>query len=264
MRKTITKTPLTEQSLKQIGIWDRRENLRKKILGNKERGDSTLVQGGALIINDYTYLLLGMGTIDILETMSQFNDIEGIIGAGNALFISKDFKFVYSTLSEEETLKRYEIDKTHHPFKYRYSGKLAPLIILNRAFRSETEFIKTKEKKASEVIFDLGNCFFTKPVRYAGSLKARLRAKFIKTAQTVHCATHPTLSEKEMIFDEFEKIKKLINNFKGYFMLGYVLWNEKFANSIGMQSNYTLDIKDNPIQIIGFVLIKLIQEFHKK
>lgn len=259
----INKTPLIERDLKQIGIWDRRENLRKQLFCSKKQRNSVLIQGGSFVLDNYAYLLLGMGTIDILETMSQFVDIKGIIGTGNALFVSKSFKFVYSALSREETLKRYEINKTHHPFKYRYSSKLAPLIILNRTFKNETEFKKAKTKKTNEIIFDLGSCFFTNPVKYSGSMKARLRGKFIKVSTAIHCATHPSLLKKEMIFDDLEKIKDLINYFDGYFMLGYMLWNEKFANSVGIKSNYSLDLKDNPSEVIGFVLIKLIENFIK-
>lgn len=259
----INKTPLIEKDLRQIGIWDKRESFKKQLFrGNKQR-NSVLIQGGAFVVNNHAYLLLGMGTIDILETMSQFGDIEGIIGTGNALFISRNFKFVYSVLSEKETLKRYEINKTHHPFKYRYSSKVAPLIILNRAFKNETEFKEIKGRKANKIIFDLGSCFFTKPTKYSGSIKARLRGKFIKTSTTVHCATHPTLLRREMVFDDPESIKNLINHFDGYFILGYMLWNEKFANSVGIKSNYSLDLKDNPSQIIGFVLIKLLENFIK-
>lgn len=257
------KTSLNADDLKQMGIWNIKEDLREELLNREKRNNCLIIQGGAFVVDNYAFLILGMGTIDILETLSQFNDIEGIIGTGNALFISRDFRFVYSPLSKEDTLKRYEINKTKHFFKYKYTAKLAPLIILNRAFKDKREFYNIKNKKINEITFDLGNSFFIKSIKYSGTLKSRLRAKFIRTTTTVHCATHPTLAKKELVFDDVDKIKELINNFKGYFLLGYMLWNEKFANSVGMASNYNLDLETNPSQILGFTLLKLAQQFYK-
>ena len=256
--------PIYEEDLKKMGIWQKTDILKNDLYLNIKRKNCVLIQGGAFIINGYAYLILWMSTIDILETMSQHKDITGIVGTGNSLYISKDFKKVYSTLSEEETKKRYEIDKTWHKLKYSYEAKLAPLIILNRTFKNIEESRESKINKQANIIVDIWVNFYTKCVKYSGSLKSRLRWKFIKTARTGHCVTNPTLTEKELLFDKEEEIVNLINNFNGKFCLWYLSWSENFAKTVGMVEVQKLDLKDNPSDIIGFSLLKIAQEFYNK
>lgn len=256
--------PIVEEDLKKLGIWDRREDLRAEFHRADEREDCALIQAGAFVVNGWAYLILGMSTIDIIETMSQFDEVDGVIGTGNSLFVSRDCRTVYTTLSEPDTRRRYEVHHTGNVLKYLYEGKVAPLIILNRTFRDKDEYLAVKRKKESKVIVDIGSNFYVDPIRYSGNLKTRLRWKFVKTARTGHCVTNPTLTEKELLFDEQEPLVEVINNFKGSFVLGYMLWSDKFANSVGMISNYSLDLRDNPSEIIGFGLVKLVNEFRKK
>lgn len=263
-RKHLKKCPISEKDLKEMEVWNNKEKQFKNLYLNSKRGDCVLIQGAGFSYKDHVFLTFGIGVINVLEAFSQFNEVEGIIGTGNTLFLSKDCGNVYSTLSEAETLKRYEIDKTKRKFKYQLEGKLAPLIILNRVFTNHKEFERTKEKKADEISFDLGDTFFTEPVKFSGSLKSRLRSKFINTVRTVHCVHHRTLMEKELFFDSVEEIKKVIDNFKGYFILGYTYFSEIFANSIGMVANSGLKLKDNPSEIISFTILKLVEQFYKK
>ena len=247
-----------------MGIWKNKEKQFKNLHFSSERDNCILIQGAGFKYNDYVFLTLGIGAINVLEAFSQFNEVQGVVGTGNALFLSKDCSNVYSALSEAETLKRYEIDKTKRKFKYNLGGKIAPLIILNRVFTNHKEFIKTKEKKADKISFDLGDTFFTETIKFAGSLKSRLRAKFVNTVRTVHCVHHQTLMEKELFFNSSEEIKEVINNFKGYFILGYTYFSETFANSIGMVANSELKLKDNSSEIVSFTILKLVEQFYKK
>ena len=263
-RKKLKKCPIGEKDLKDMGVWKNKEKQFKNLYLNSERNDCILIQGAGLSYKDHIFLTLGIGAINILEAFSQFDDVQGVIGTGNAFFLSKDCNKVYSALQEKETLKRYKIDKTKRKFKYQVEGKLAPLIILNRVFTNRKEFEKTKAKKADGVSFDLGDTFFTEPVKFSGSLKSRLRSKFINTVRTVHCVHHRTLMEKELFFDSKEDVIKVIDKFEGYFMLGYTYFSETFANSIGMDANFKLDIKDNSSEIVSFTILKLVEQFYKK
>lgn len=255
--------PITEDDLKNIGIWQKADQLKSMFYQNDQRSDCTLIQGGAFVINGRAYLLLGMSTIDILETLSQHKEVEGVIGTGNSLYVSNSCDMVYSTLDETETITRYEVHKTGHPLKVLLKAKVAPLIILNRTFRDESLYAEIKQSKQLDIIVDLGSNCYTAPERFAGTRKARLRSKFVKTARTGHCVINPTLTEKELLFDREEKVTQLINGFNGSFGLGYMLWSELFANSVGMVSNYKLGLKDNPSEIIGYALIKYVEEFEK-
>jgi len=256
--------PIAQGDLERLGIWERRADFRKEFYRSAERDDCALVQAAAFVIDGYAYLILGMSTIDIIETMSQHDEVEGVIGTGNSLFVSRDCTRVYTTLSEPDSQRRYEIHKTGNKLKYIYEGRVAPLVILNRTFRDRDEYFEVKRKKEAGISVDIGSNFYVDPVRYSGKLKARMRWKFVKTARTGHCVTNPTLTEKELLFDEEDEVAALINNFEGSFMLGYMLWSDKFANSVGMVSNYSLDLRDNPSEIIGYSMIKLAKEFRKK
>jgi len=262
-RERLLKCPIDENDLKEMGIWEYKEEQLNNLYLSSERKECILIQGAGFMYKGLVFLTLGIGAINVLEAFSQFDEIDGVVGTGNALFLSRDCKYVFSALSEQETSIRYEIDKTHRKFKYSEGGKLGPLIILNRVFTDKKEFNETKIKKNNDLAFDLGNTFFTNPAKYSGSRKSRLRNKFINTVRTVHCVHHPTLMEKELFFDSFKDIEKTINNFSGYFMLGYTYFSETFASSIGMVANFQVDIKDNPSEITSFTILKLVQQFYR-
>ena len=76
--------PIVEEDLKQLGIWDKRDDLEQEFYRSDERTDCTLIQAGAFVVNGWAYLILGMSTIDIIETMSQFPEVDGVIGTGNS------------------------------------------------------------------------------------------------------------------------------------------------------------------------------------
>lgn len=263
-RSKLRKCPIGENDLKEMGILEHKDIQRKNLYLNSERNNCIMMQGAGFVFKERVVLTLGIGAINVLEAFSQFNDVEGVVGTGNVLFMSDDCKEAYSALNEEESRNRYEVNKTGRALKYALGAKLAPLIIINRVFAKHDEFIATKARKSKEISFDLGNTFFTEPIKYSGSIKARLRSKFIKTVQTVHCVHHPTLMEKELFFDDFESIKNVINKFNGYFILGYTYFSTTFAESIGMKANFELDIKDNSSEIVSYTILKLVEQFYKK
>jgi hypothetical protein len=256
--------PINKKDLEELNILQNSDKIKKKFFRNKERGDSILIQGGAFVVGGYAYLVLGMSTIDILETMSEYKGVTGIIGTGNSLYISKDFKKVYATLSEEETIKRYEIDKTGSKLKYKYQAKLAPLIFLNRSVKDAVEFNEIRNRKKDSVLIDLGSNFYLDTVKFSGSKKSRLKWKFVKAARTGRCVANPSLNKKELLFDDEEAVVNAISHFKGSFCLGYMKWTDEVANAVGLIQVKALDLKDNISGIIGFSLLKIAEDFRKR
>ncbi|MDO8740581.1 MAG: hypothetical protein Q7J54_03330 [Candidatus Woesearchaeota archaeon] len=261
-RSRLTKCPLHEQDLTDMKLMGHKDAQRKLLYKSSERDNCTLMQGAGFLYKRRVYLTLGVGSINILEAFSQFGEVEGIVGTGNALFLSKDFKNVYSTLSYEETINRYEIDKTNRTFKYSEGGPIGPLIVLNRVFCNYEEYVHIKGSRCNDLAFDLGNAFFVKPMKF-GHERSRLRAKFVNAVRTVHCVHHPTIMEKELFFDSADNIKNIINNFDGYFLKGYTYFSNTFANSIGMVANFKLRLLDNPSEIVSYTILKLVEEFSR-
>ena len=260
-RTRLTKCPLYEQDIIEMGLMGHKNAQRKLLYKSSERDNCMLIQGAGFLYKGRVYLTLGVGAINTLEAFSQFNEVESVVGTGNALFLSKDFKNAYSALSLDETIKRYEIDKTNRIFKYSEGGPIGPLIILNRVFCDYNEYLHTKNSKSANLAFDLGNMFFVNPIKFGGSEKSRLRAKFVNAVRTVHCVHHPTVMEKELFFDSYEDIKNAINNFNGYFLKGYTYFSNTFAESIGMVANFKLKLLDNPSEIVSYTTLKLVEEF---
>ncbi len=251
--------PLDENDLKRLGIWQEGDSLREKLFKSSERKDCILMQGGAFVFKDYAFPLLGVGAMDYLEPLSELRTIDGIIGTGNVLFIDKNFENVYSALSESETLKRYEIDKTNHPFKWIEKSKIGPLIIFNRALKDYNEFYRIKEKKKKKIIYDMGHSFFIQPHK----INNRYRERLAKTATVAHCIAHYTLSKKELIFDSQNKVNEAFKHFNGYLMLGYMVYSNKLLHSMSIENNYRLGLKDNSYPITAYVIFKLVQEFYE-
>ncbi len=263
-RKTLRKCPVKQKDLEEMGVWHHKEEQLKQLYLYDQRGDCILIQGAGILYQGKIYLVLGVGAINVLESFSQFNETQGVVGTGNALFLSKKCQQVYSALNKEETLRRYEIDKTGREFKYGLGGGISKLITINRVFMDEQEFLDAKQKKLEKIVFDLGNTFFTEPIPFSGRKKSRLRDKFVDTARTVHCVHHPTLMEKELFFDSAEQIRSVISQYPGFFMLGYTYFSRIFADSIGLVANFGLDLKYNPSGITSFTILKLIEQFCKK
>jgi hypothetical protein len=264
MKKKGSGKPMNEKDLEELNIWQNSDKFKNDLYRSDERKDCILIQGGAFVVDGYAYLVLGMSTIDILETMSEHKRVTGIIGTGNSLYISKDFKNVYTTLSEEETEKRYEIDKTGGTLKYAYQAKLAPLIFLNRSIREAVEFNRIRDRGKNHLLIDLGSNFYMDTLKYSGSRKSRLRWKFVKAARTGRCVANPSLNKKELLFDEEEAVLNAIRNFKGSFCLGYMKWTDAVANAVGLIQVKALDLKDNISGIIGFSLLKIAEDFRKR
>jgi hypothetical protein len=252
--------PLREKDLTHIGVWDEKEELRKKLYKSSEREDHLLIQGGAFVYRGFAFMVLGVGAMDYLEPLSELQTIDGIVGTGNVLFMSRDFKRLYSALSEDETLKRYEIDETHHPFKWVEHAKVAPLVFLNRAFTDYSEFDAIKEKKKNKILYDLGHTFFIEPqkVNYRG------REKLIKTLRVAHCIAHHTLNMKELIFDSLDDIGEAVKSYDGFIIKGYMKYSLELANSMTIKNNYKLGLKYNIYPIVAYVMFKLSQEFYDK
>lgn len=256
----IDKLILTEKDLEDFGILDKYGSLRKQLYKANEQEDCILIQGAAFVIKGKAFLIMGVGGIDFLDSLAQFSEVDGIIGNGNTLFISNDFKNVYSAQTKEELAKCYELDGSRVKIKFLDDAPLAPLIFLLRSFHNPKEYNLAKEK-IGNLIFEEANTFAGSPVRFAGSLKSRLRGKLLATARVVHCARRPTIEKKECLFDSYEKVRETINNFKGSFSLVYTLWSQEMCDAVGMSKTRELSKTYNPIDPITPHLIRIAKDF---
>jgi len=256
----IEKLILKEDDLKNYGILDSYEPLRKQLHKADEREDCILIQGAAFVVKGKAFLTIGVGGIDFLDSLAQLNEVDGIIGNGNALFVSKDFKKIYSAHTNEELVKCYELEGFNSKIKFLDEASLAPLIFLLRSFPNLEEYDLTKEK-VGKILFEEANTFAAHPIRFAGSLKSRLRGKFLTTSRVVHCARRPTLKKKEYLFDSYEKIREVLTNFQGSFSLVYTLWSQEMCDAVGMLNTRKLSKGYNPTDTITPHLLKIAKDF---
>jgi len=260
---SIENLTLTEADLSGYGIWENYKSLREQLVTSAERGDCVLVQGAAFVLKGKAFLLLGVGGIDFLDSLGHLVEVDGIIGNGNALFLSKDCGFVYSAHTQTELENCYELENTDSEITFLESAPLAPLIFLFRSCKNREEYDRTKAKVSTEnaVIFEAANTFCAESVRFAGSLKARLRGKFLATTRVVHCARRPTLMKKECLFDSRASVCEVINRFKGQFALVYTLWSQELCDAVGMRNTRSLTNTYNPTDPITPHLLTIANGF---
>lgn len=251
---------LTYEDLKVRGIWDKYFLLRSKLYKANKRNDCIIVQGSAFVIYRKAFLLIGVGGIDFLDSLGNMKGVNGIIGNGNSIFISKDFKYIYSSNTTDELKRCYEFEEMSSNINFIESAELAPLIILIRSFRTDEEYDALYQSKYKDVLFQTENAFAVNLLNFAGSYKARLRNKFIATSTVVHCARRPTLLDKECLFDSREEIKNAINQYNGNFLLVYTKWSQELCDAIGMNNTRKLSNSYNPTDPITKHLFKIANE----
>lgn len=256
----IDKLILNEEDLIRYDIWNCYDSLRGQLYKADERKDCVLVQGAAFVVKGKAFLLLGVGGIDFLDSLSHFQEVDGIIGNGNALFLSRDFQNIYSAHKIEELIGCYELEGSDVKIKFLESAPIASLIFLMRSFHN-LEVYDAAKMKVSKIVFEVSNTFSGEPVRCAGSLKSRLRSKFISTARVVHCARRPTLMKKECLFDSYKDIYNAVNNFKDYFALVYTLWDQVLCDAIGMRETRKLSSMHNPTDPITPYFVEIARRF---
>lgn len=256
----IKKLILNEEDLRDFGILDSYSSLRKQLYKSDKKENCILIQGAAFVVKGKAFLILGVGGIDFLDSLGQLEDVDGIIGNGNALFISKDFKMIYSAHTKEELVECYELEGSDVKINFLEEAPLANLIFLLRSFKNLEEYNNTKGK-IKKIIFEEESTFAGESIRFAGALKSRLRGKFLATARVVHCARRPTLKKKECLFDSYDNVKETINNFKGYFCLVYTLWSQEMCDAIGMENTRKLSKNYNPTDPITPYLVKIARQF---
>jgi len=258
----IEKLILTEDDLKKYGILDNYDFLRKQLYKAEDRRESVIIQGAAFVVKGKAFLIMGVGGIDFLDSLARLGEVDGIIGNGNALFLSPDFTRVYSAHSTEELIKCYELEGYESKISFFLEeAPIEPSIFLLRSFRDLDEYNSAKKKVGEKVVFEVANTFAREPIRFAGSSKSRLRGKFVAVARVVHCARRPTLLRKECLFDSKESISKVINNFKGHFTLVYTLWNQVLCDVIGMRNTRALPGNFNQVDLITPNLVKIARRF---
>lgn len=253
---------LNEDELKDLGIFRDYSGLRNQLYKANEREDCVLIQGSAFVVKNRAFPVMGIGGIDILDSISQLEGVDGVIGNGNALFVSKDFRNVYSTQTRDELIEAYEMEK-ENKINFLERASLAPAIFLWRSFGDKREYEETKNKK-EKVIFeikDVPETFATEPIPFPESHKSRLREKFLRTARVVHCARRPTLKKKECLFDSYEEVREALSNFHGHFVLMYTMWNQQMCDAVGMYNTRRLSSSYNPTDKITPHLLEIANKF---
>jgi len=255
---------LEEEDLKEYGILNNYNFLRKQLYKAEERKDCILIQGAAFVVKGKAFLVMGIGGVDLLDSLAQLDGVDGIIGNGNTLFVSKDFKHIYSAHITEELIECYEHEGVNTQIRFLEEAPLSSLIFLLRSFPNLDEYDRLKQKKKDKIIFEVNESpktFAIRPLYYSVSLKSRLRNKFLKISRVVHCARRPSLKRKECLFDSYDEVKDVINKFKGYFVLVYTLWNQEMCDAVGMRNTRKLAKSYNPMDHVTPYLLKIAENF---
>jgi hypothetical protein len=250
----------TDQQIRQIHLSHSqltamdRPRLIGELLNSSERRREgcVIVQAGGFILGGKAFLVSGTGTINILEAIAQFEEVDGIVGNGNALFLSSDFRHIYSTLTEAETLDCYESKKTNRRMPYALSAELWPFIFLQRAFKQQSEY-ETLRNHERDIWLSDGNEFIRHPISSAGRYRSRLMSKLAKTSRVVHCCHRPTMKHKEMLFDSEKDIIDVSKGFQGDVILGYTLYSQDLESILGFES--FVKWKDNPSERMSMLLL---------
>lgn len=245
----INKLALSAEDLDHMKVWQHYAGARSRLYKASEREDCILIQGSAFVVRGVAFLLLGVGGIDFLDSLSRNPFVDGIIGNGNALFISKDCRNVYSAHSSEEMLRAYEFEAGNSSLSFIEGAPLGSVIFLLRSFKEQREYESTRTKVAP-LFFETADTYAGYPVRYSGTLKARLKCKFIATARVVHCARRPSLMLKESLFDSHEEMCSTIGKYNGAFSLVYTKWSQYLCDAIGMNATRQLLPSYNPTDAI--------------
>lgn len=253
----------TKNDLNQYNIWRDYNLLRKQLYKSDLRKDCIIIQGGAFVVGEQAFLLVGIGCIDLLDSLAQLNEVDGIIGNGNSIFISESFDHVYTAHSTKELIDCYEFEEGDSSIKTKFlvDAPLAPLIFLVRAFHNKKQYESTK-KKVKNIAFEVLDTFAGPPVKYAGSLKSRLRGKFINTVRVVHCAQRPRIQRKECLFDSYDEVYNSVNKFKGHFSLVYTIWNQLMCEAFGMRNTRKLSTNYNPSDPITPHFLEIVENFY--
>lgn len=239
---------------------EEKQKLFAQLLNVEERRKEgcILIQAGGIVIGGKAFLITGTGTINILEAIAQYSDIDGIIGNGNALFIGKDFGQIYCTLTEEETFQCYESRETGRRMRYVYSAKLWPVVFLQRAFKDYEEYKRFREGQNNVWLINETE-FVKKPVNFRSRYRNRLRDKFAKTCQVVHCCHRPTMQRKEMLYDSSGEISEVVDKFSGKFILGYTFYNIDLEKILGFVN--FVKWKNNPSERMAEIIHQLCSYF---
>jgi len=258
----ISKASPTENDLTQYNIWKDYELLRKQLYKADSKKNCIIIQGGAFVVKGKAFLLVGIGCIDLLDSLAQLDEVDGIIGNGNSVFISEGFDHIYSAHTTEELIDCYELEERNSStqIKFLEDAPLAPLIFLVRALHDREQYESTK-RKVKNITFEVLDTFAGSPVKYAGSLKSRLRGKFINTVRVVHCAQRPRIKRKECLFDSYDTVYNSINKFKGHFSLVYTIWNQLMCEAIGMRNTRKLSATYNPSDPITPHFLEIAKKF---
>lgn len=250
---------LTENDLNRYRVWDDYASLRAQLYKAEERKDCVLIQGAAFVVKGKAFLLMGVGGIDFLDSLAQLQEVDGIIGNGNSLFLSRDFRFAHSAHSPEELGDCYELERANSRMRFLESAEIGPLIFLLRSFRDFIEYSATKEK-VGKILFEVCNTYARPPMRFAGSMKSRLRSKFLATARVVHCARRPSLLRRECLFDSFDVVREAIDKYEGEFALVYTLWSQELCEAVGMKATRQLRRTYNPCDPITPYFVKIAKD----
>ncbi len=251
---------LTERDIEFQEVWKDYQFYRSQLFKSHERSNCVVLQGSAFVLRGKAFLLMGVGGIDFLDSLGALDCVDGIIGNGNVIFISKDFNNIYSAHTTKELYQCYEIEGGRNNIKFLELTSIAPLIFILRSFKNSSDYEKVKSKIGT-IIFEESNTFSGDVIRFAGPKKSRLRAKFIKTARVVHCARRPGIMKKEYLFDSYEDIKNTIDLFNGCFSLVYTLWDQKMCDAIGMRETRKLSNSYNPTDPITPFLAQIAMQF---
>lgn len=255
----IDKLVLDEKDVAGLGISDEYSNLRRLLYRAAERSDCILIQGAAFVLNGKAFLVMGVGGIDFLDALGRSGVVDGIIGNGNAVFLSRDFKAVYSAHSVRELTDCYELEGSGSLIRFLDGAEMGPLVFLLRSFHSETEYDAAK-RKAGQIRFDTENAFAGPPTRFAGSWKSRLRGKFVATARVVHCARRPSLKRTECLFDSAGDVVAAINHFQGAFQLVYTRWSQDLCDAVGMRKTRLVSVAQSTVTSVSEYMVQVAKE----
>lgn len=176
-----------------------------------------LIQAGAFVKKDKGIMMVGSGTIDMMESFSRFSNVDGIMSNGKGLFLNPKDRMIYPIHTEKEIGYCYKTYLTGRKISLIPEAELSEIAVIHRSFKNPEDFRKLKEKRGFS-----GNEYLRGPL----SSSNRLKSYFLDMACHIDDLDlrRPGYFQKELKVSKREDNKKAIENLDLRFLLGYTTW----------------------------------------
>jgi len=186
---------------------------------NKEKLEQgcVLIQAGAFVKKGKGVMMVGSGTIDMMESFSRFPDVDGIMSNGKGIILDPTNRMLYPVHTEKEIGYCYKTYLTERKIPVIPEAELSDLAVIHRSFKNQEDFQKLREKRGFS-----GNEYLRGPLPPSN----RLKGYFLDMACHIDDIDlrRPGYYRKELKTSKREEVKKALDKVDPRFLLGYTTW----------------------------------------